>query len=108
MSNKETARKAWEQEWDEACVKIDKAVTELEAARRKQARRTRWTLTRLGRDLGIAALALTLLLIGFAFGMAMPFDPPLCQEDEVILYTGACYPLDNSTYEPGIGWVRAL
>lgn len=63
-----------------------------------------WRLTRRGRAVLIGAL----FLAAFLFGLLVdgPYDVPLCQEDEVVLYTGACWPLDDARFTER-GWVPA-
>jgi hypothetical protein len=31
--------------------------------------------------------------------------PPLCEEDEQVLVTGECHPIDDADYLGGVGWV---
>jgi hypothetical protein len=43
-------------------------------------------------------------ILTFLAGMAVQTDrPPACLEDEVVLFSGECHPLDDSTFTEN-GW----
>lgn len=64
-----------------------------------------WRLTPFGK----AVLLMLALTVAFLVGLLTegPFDVPLCEEDEVLLNTGQCWPLNDADYEGGVGWVPA-
>lgn len=58
------------------------------------------------RTAGAVALALLAgYLMGHHAGLSDAAVPPLCEEDETVLVDGRCWPVDDSDYVGGVGWV---
>lgn len=53
----------------------------------------------------LAWLVVASLVVGAWIGHLVTPGPVLCEEDEVVLSDGRCWPLDDADYIGGVGWV---